>query len=489
MNPTDDIHPSLADRVRAYLGHGAVTLLFDARHPRNRGLAPHMDCHVVRVDLAEEGDSCRLHGDHLAVDYVNQTEAAEAQLPWQAAFFVRGRAAPDRIEAQLLRDRVPACFEPNRLANVERALNQLGLGRNRPSAVEWNIDASPQVVADDGDRSQWCEDKAEAVRRLLSAEGGRAVLLIDTSHGDVIAPPGMPVAPQTEWQVGRGGPWLHVDVGAQSLGWSEQHQNGLLHFEIPWPRLGAVQDAATGQGWYWPADLPQAARDALAQAGEIWTALLRCQGIPLAPPPPPPAEHLKIAGLSLPRPASKLQAMRRIVRLGMSVVLADTRVAGCQLPPQLPGRPWLLMVPLGLPGLDPHVRIDGDGFSAMMPDHDGRICPVRLHWRSVFLLAAAGGLSVCAWEEDYPDELVQALHILRAAQNHTDVAPNSHTIFDRDPHGDGCGMSLEVDAEGKFALHVSQPLSRAAAPPGAPPGAQVRALLELAFALPPPAVH
>ena len=480
---------ALATKVAEYLEHGAATLLFDAQHPDNRGLPARMDSHVVRVDLADAQDYCQIGDTHLTVEYLDQLVPATAELAWVGMFYLRGRKDADNLEAQLVRSQVPQCFEPNRLTNVERALNQMGLGRSSPSAVEWNLGVSASTLADDADRGQWCPDKRIAVQTALAGQAQRAVLLIDTSHGDVTAPPGFISGPHAEWQTGRELPWDGIEYGPHALVWHEHQGSQRLRFEIPWLRIGGIQDPANGRGWFWPTDLPDVMRESLRSNEEIWPALERASGIPLAPPPPPPAQSLRIAGLSPPRPQTKQRALYRLLRLGTTVALVDARVAGVRLPDQLPGRVWMLMVPLNLPNLDSRTQLDEDGFMAVMPDHDGKVAPVCFPWRSVFLLAAAGGMSVCVWEEDYPDEIVQALHVLSAAQSRADVAPESYTIFDRDPQGDGLGMSLECDSDGKFGLHISQPVSRMPAPAGSPPGTQVRALLELSFSLPPPATH
>ncbi len=489
MPDPDQPELDLPQRVAHYFEQGAVTLLFDARHGGNSGLPARMDSHIVRVDLADADDFCEIGKTHLRVTFLDQAVATEAWLAWDAAFYLRGRAAADRMEAHLVPARVPACFEPHRIANVERALNQMGLGRGQPSGVEWNFSVNPAMLAEDADRSGWCAVKQLAVQQAVQGQAGRAVLLIDTSAGDVRAPAGFIQGAHAEWQVGVAPPWAGMAYGAHALVWREQQGSNTLEFVIPWSRIGAVQDPANGRGWFWPGDLPDAARGALQNLQDIWPVLQRQVGVPLAPPPPPPREHLRVAGLSPPRPDSKHRALYRLLRLGTTVVLVDTRVPGCRLPPTLPGRVWLLMVPLNLPNLDPQARLDDDGLMAVIPDHDGKIAPIAVPWRAMFLMAAAGGLSVNVWEEDYPDEVVQALHVLSAAQSRKDVAPDSYTIFDRDPNGDGLGMSLEADAQGQFALHVSQPVSKLQAPPGSPPGTQARALLELAFSLPPPTSH
>ncbi len=480
----------LRKRVLAYLEHGAVILLFDARHPDNNGLPVRMDSHVVRVEIADSEDFVDWSDRRaLLITYLDENRPAQAQLAWSAAFYLRGKSGPQRVEAHLVPSQVPVCFEPHRLANVERCLNQMGLGRARPGAAEWNLNVAPHVLAEDADRAGWCADKPAAVQQLLEGPGQRAVVLIDTSHGDVVAPPGFVTHSHEEWQVGAVLPWQAVTLSGPALRWREGQQAGPLEFAVPWKRIGAVQDPLSGRGWFWPADLPAQMANALEQLGDVWPVLQRMTGVPLADKPPTPSENLKITGLSPPRPDSKRRALERLVRLGTTVVLVDTRHPGVELPAQLPGRVWLMMVPLGLPNLDPQVATSAQGFTGQMPDHDGKVVPVHVPWQAVMLMASTGGLSVCVWEQDFPEEIVQALHVLSAAQDRRDVAPSVHTLFDREPTGDGLGLSLECDDEGKFALHVSQPISKVPAPPGSPPGTQVRALLELAFALPPPPTH
>ena len=487
---TESRSQQLRQRVQSYLEHGSVLLLFDARHTDNGGLPKRLDSHIVRVEIADADDGVDW-GDEtaLVIEYLDENLPARARLSWSAAFYLRGKAGPQRLEAHLVPAHVPACFEPQRLTNAERCLNQMGLGRARPGAAEWNLNANPHALAEDADRSAWCPDKAQAVRQLLAGPNQRAVLLIDTSRGDVVAPPGFVTDGHEEWQVGMQAPWQDVQTDGSALQWYEQQGDQRLHFAIPWQRIGAMQDAQTGSGWFWPADLPEPLLVPLRSLTEVWPVLQRMVGVPLAEKAPTPTEHLKITGLSPPRPASKRRALERLVRLGTTVVLVDTRHSGVELPPQLPGRVWLLMVPLGLPNLDANVATSQHGFTAQMPDHEGRIVPVHVPWQAVLLLASTGGLSVSVWDEDFPEEIVQALHVLSAAQGHNDVAPSVHTLFDRQPQGDGLGLSLECDDSGKFALHVSQPISNAPGPPGSPPGMKVRALLELAFALPPPPTH
>ena len=169
--------------------------------------------------------------------------------------------------------------------------------------------------------------------------------------------------------------------------------------------------------------------------------------------------------------------------------LADPTVAGVRLPPSLPGRARVLMVPLHLPGLDPEAQWDDEGFRAKCPDYAGVVRDLWLPWRAVFLMSGTTGGVPHTWPEDFPPFLVAAQHALRAvARSEGGALPPELDVFDYKPHGDGLGLGLTVGADGRQVLVVGRPLGAQPPPPGAPAGQVYRSMLEFSFRLPAPVV-
>lgn len=471
-----------------WLVHGPLVVLVDGGHPRHQGLPAAAHAHVLKVDLADATDRVRLDDPtHLIVEYQDEEVTRIARLAWAAVFFVAGRAEPDKVRRLLLHDRLPACFEPDRAANVNRLLNQMGLGVGRPGAPEWNLRVTPQTLSNDGDRDDWCPDRREAVETLLARDGGKAIVLVDRTSSGLQVPELPQLSGQAEFMVGRAMPGFQVDTEGESLAWSQPGPGARLEFRLPWHAVGAVQDPESGRGWWWPAELPVPFRKPLEDMEELWPVLRRLDGIPLAPPAPMPRENVSVLSLLAPMPTDRATAVQRLARMGVAVVLADAHHPDLRLGDTLPGRARVLMVPLNLPGSPSELQIDDDGFWTRMPDHDGRPVRVYVPWTAVFLAAPADGSRTGVWPDAYPEAVRTALHALRSVQRSDGGAlPVELDVFDREPTGDGLGLSLERAPDGSFAIVVSQPVGHLPPPPGAPPGVSGRALLELAFRLPAP---
>ena len=378
--------------------------------------------------------------------------------------------------------RLPACLEPDRPMNLRRMLGAMGLG---PQEQEWKLDVRPALLAEDADRSLWCEDKQEAVQRILAHPGTPAMLWFVPDGPGVMPPAGTKPGDQAELMVGAAAGSHDVQVTQFAVAWSVDTQRGRQRVTLPWRSIGAIRDPRTGEGWWWPRDLPAGPRADFQTDAVLWTVLQRLGGIPLAAPSPGPVRKLQVVILQRPLSDDKPTALRQLLSQGTTIVLADPAVAGVRVPPSLPGRARVLMVPLLLPGLDPKLRWDDEGFGSQSPDYDGVVHDIWLPWRAVFLLSGGNGSAQHAWPADFPDFLVAAQHALRAVQ-HSDggVLPPELDAFDYKPTGDGLGLGLTVGPDGRHVLVVGRPLGVVPPPQGAPPGQIYRSTMELSFRLP-----
>ena len=485
--PTGQTPRSLAHEL---LARGRIALLLDLLHAGHSGLPAKMTSHILRLDVLDAHDRVDFSGmDHLLVHYLDNETPAIAKLAWDAVFVVVGQIVPGKIGPNVRPGALPACFEPDRQANVMRLLNQLGLGTARPGAIEWKLEITPAILAADGDRSAWRPEKLEALQTLLDA--GPAILLLDLAAPGLSVPPQLRQSGQSEVAIGKNAPWRDVVMTRHIVAWSQLHEGATLRFSVPWAAIGAMQSPQTGLGWWWPRDLPAPGRAQLENNQDIWPALSRLDGIPLGTPAPVPLTDIQVLTLQPPPPASKQSAIETGLRLGLVVVLIDALHPAIRLPPSMPGRARVLLVPLGLPNLDAKVRFSDEGFSAVMPDFNGQKVNVAIPWQAVFLVSPMDGSRVGTWPDDYPPTIVNALHALRSVQfSDGGEVPAEMDVLDRQPNGDGLGLGLHRAPDGGFNLVVSQPLGfLQQLPPGLPPGAQARAMMELSFRLPAPGLQ
>jgi hypothetical protein len=471
------------------LANGRVMLLCDARHVDNQGLPPGNTAHILRVDILDLEDRVDFSDpDFLQLAYVDDASQHTARIPWSAVFVVVGQAVPGQLGPNIRPAGLPACFEPDRMANVQRLLLQMGIG-GKPGITEWNLQVSSNILSMDADRSDWCPDKQDALRRVFAR--GVAVLLFDPAFPGVTLPPVVRQSRQAELVVGQGTPFENVTMTPYVLSWTHAESGHTLRFVVPWRAIGGIQCLQDGDGWWWPNDLPEQGRARLQGEPDAWPVLQRLEGIPLRKRAPMPTQAIELLVPAPPRPVTKALAIERYLQLGLLVVLVDALHPAIRLPATLPGRAKVLMVPLGLENLNPQLRFSDDGFSAVMPNYEGRVVPVQIPWQAVFMIAPADSVRTGVWAEDYPPAIVTALHALRSVQRSDGgELPAELQVLDHQPNGDGLGLGIKRGPDGSYHLAVSQPLGALQqVPPGSPPGTKARALMELAFRLPAPTLQ
>lgn len=478
----------MRERILTYLQQGRVLIMAEAQHSGHGALpAAAVDQNMLRIDLdpADIGHNFA-NSDFLEVAYTADTGAAVARLAWQSIFLVAGQSAEDvaaNRRGVQVRAEIPAFFQPNAQANLQRLLGALGLGP--PMPPEWELDVTPQLLADDADRSAWCADKQEALKRILGAGPVPAMILFDPRSGGVELPKGANLSEPGELVVGSSAGCANIQLSQSDITWDAMTPQGVQHIRLPWHAIGAMRNAANGAGWWWPRDLPQEVRANFEQTQEIWPILQRLAGIPVPPPTP-----LKALQLQPPMLQDKLLAFQRLRRQGMVVLLIHALHPDVRLPPSLPGRARLLLVPLGLTNLDPDIDADDEGIAAKMPDYEGRVINFYVPWQAVFLMGGGSGGAPNLWPEDYPDFLTDALHaMVSVTRSDGGQLPETMNVFDQDASGDGLGLGLKRMPDGAMSLVVSRPLGSIPAPPGSPPGAVGRAVMELAFRLPLPTLQ
>ena len=478
-------HPR--DLVLQHLPKGPVTLLVAVDHPRNVGLPATFSDHIVVLVLADAEDRVDLRDPTvLRVHYLNDGDPALATVDWDAVFAVAGFTAPNQLQSHLRHDAVPAGLEPDRVLNAQRLLHALGLGAVPPRSADWNFDASPRLLAADADRSEWCADKREAFERLLVRPPGDVLLLIDPQGPNVEIPEPLRQAPHGQLRVARRPPWVDLVVGDHGVGWGERIGPDGVRFEVPWTAVGGMRSLDNQVGWFWPQDLPSTIQTQLQQAGDVWSVLMHLHGVPLPPTAPGPVNGFKVLNLQAPQVADKRTALSRCVKLGMCVAVIDTTRQGVVLAPPLPGSARQMMVPLRLPNLDPHFVADEVGFMAVMPDFAGRVVPVRVPWDAVFLIADPPGSRIYAWPQDYPDDILTALHALRSAQRTDGAETDVPGVLVKGAAEAGLGTDLELlrGDDGGFVLRLSQPVGGPQALPGGVEGSLGRAVMGMEFRLP-----
>ncbi len=470
---------------------GPMTLLFDGRHPGNEALPTDDNGDIIRIDCSASDERLTLTpGAQVHIRYLHGEQLKVAKLAYSALFFASGVMNPTTLGRKVLTDRVPACLDPQRMVNLRRMLNQMGLGPARPGSLEWNFLITNELLASDADRRSWCPDRLEAVQRCIDSGSGHAVLMVDASP-----PPGQALMPGqptiNEIAIGKSSNWQNVTVQANQLQWTEHRGDQQRSMSVPLRAIGAIQDPGVGQGWWWPESLPQEQRQQLQSNAELWSMLLPMAGIPLAPPVPLPAGNLQILTLAPPPMTDKREALETLARSGLCVVLVNALATRMQLPPSLPGRARVLIVPLGLMNLPPQLQFQADGFSAQMPDFEGKIVQVQIPWHAVFLIASPDGTRHAWWPQDYPEVIVTALHALRSVhKSDGGELPKELNVFDLDPAGDGLGLGVERAPDGGGNLVISQPMGgNVTPPPEAPPGSVARLVLQLSFRLPPPVLQ
>ncbi|MCB9740090.1 MAG: hypothetical protein H6747_12565 [Deltaproteobacteria bacterium] len=487
----------LAAAIARWLEEDAVLVLADARHPAHRfPERPGDPADVLRL-LLLPGDPAETHDPEALLARIDdRDQEVPVRIAWDAIFFAGRRMAPGRAPERLfLPERIPPCFGPEREINAERMIEQMGFGAKVPGMPEWSIRVDGSVLADDADRSAWCADKAEALRRLVIRPTGLTWLLLDGSIPGVqlpdraVAPPIAVDGAMVMVGVLGNGPHGPPSVGVDALRWRLPDGGEGCEIVVPWRALGAAQEAQTAQGWWWPRDLPEQVRAQLARDAAVWAALERAEGIPLSPAAPP-AQRIHVLDMQPQLPADPGRAIIRLRRLGVVLVLADAHAPGIELGGELPGRARIVMVPMGLPGLDPHFHLGDDRFSAMMPDHAGKVVKVRIPYHAVLLVTAQPGGRTASYPDHFPEFLVTAQHALHAKQNSGGAAlPTQLDVFDRDPNGDGLGLGLELLPDGQYSLVISQPVGTQPAPPGSPEGTKGRLLMNMSFRLPPPLLN
>ncbi|MEY3011939.1 MAG: hypothetical protein RIT45_674 [Pseudomonadota bacterium] len=483
--------------VARWLEEDAVLVLADGRHVALQpGQQTGYPADVLRL-LLLPGDPVALDDADALVARIDDREIeVEVRVPWDAVFFAGRRMQPGRApERVFLSERVPPCFGPEREINAERMIEQMGFGAKVPGMPEWSIRVDGSVLADDADRSAWSPDKMRALRQLVARPTGLTWLLVDAEVPGVRLPD-RPVAPPIAVDgamvmvgVLGAGPFGPPTLDDDALRWHLPDGHEGFELRVPWRAIGAAQEAQTAQGWWWPRDLPAAVRAQLARDPAIWAALERAEGIPLSPAAPPEKRiHVLDLQPSLPRDPGR--AIVRLRRLGVVIALIDTAAPGVVLGGQLPGRARLLMLPLGLPGLDPQLRLGDATFHARMPDHEGQLVEVEIPYHAVLMVTAQPGGRTASWPEQFPEFLVMAQHALHAKQNSGGAAlPTVLDVFDRDPDGDGLGLGLELLPYGQYSLVISQPVGYQPAPPGQTDAPRGRLLMNMSFRLPAPLLN
>jgi stringent starvation protein B len=482
-----DIHARTTDEMRVriaeYLHYGRVIVVATADDPDHAGLPALNGSQVLRLDLCPEDTGVKLDDtDHLHVKLMNGDQTTDAQISWSSIFFVAGQSAEDQKANRMathLRQELPDFLKQDTPKMLQALVASMGLGP--PPVLEWKLDVSPSIIASDADRSTWCPDKREAVQRILGRGQAPALIWFDPEAGvtlpSVFATPG-----RCEIHVGTAAGSQDIDFSQTELSWNIQTPNGLQRVVVPWEAVGAVRDAGNGQGWWWPRDLPPQPRSQFETNAELWQVLERLEGMPLSVP-----VKISIAMLQPVTLKDKVAAFRRLQRQGFFVLLVDAGSPGLRLPPSLPGRARVLMLPVGLANLDPKVRLDAEGVSLQAPDYAGLVAAVYIPWSAVFLMSPAGGGAPHTWPEDYPQFLVDAVFAMRAV-NRSDGGelPPELDVFDHRPNGDGLGLGLTTGPDGGTSLIVSRPLGEVPLPPGSPPGMKQRAMMQLVFRLPVP---
>jgi len=156
---------------RTLLPAGHTILLADARHPGHQGLPEGHTADILRVDFTPDNFVSLDDPEFVELRYLQDTGTATARLAWDGCFFLTGTSAADANErVGLAGAHLPEYLEPDRETNLHRLLGGMGLVP-RGQAAEWNLDVRPSVLADDADRSGWCQDKREAVERTLARLG------------------------------------------------------------------------------------------------------------------------------------------------------------------------------------------------------------------------------------------------------------------------------------------------------------------------------
>jgi hypothetical protein len=155
-------------RIAEYLHYGRVLVLADADNPDHVGLPPLNSSQVLRLDLCPEDTGVRLDDpDHLHVPLMHEERTVEAKISWQSIFFVAGQTAEVQKANRMathLRQELPDFLKQDTRLLLQALVASMGLGP--PPALEWKLDVSPSVIANDADRSTWCPDKREAMQRL-----------------------------------------------------------------------------------------------------------------------------------------------------------------------------------------------------------------------------------------------------------------------------------------------------------------------------------
>lgn len=485
--------PSARDFALELVQREPVVLFVDAAHPQVRGLPPAARDRVLVVLLASPNDFADLEAwaDGFVLAYGREEGPDDqAWLPWEAVFALAGTGPDGRPATRIQRQHIPACLQGFGPMAVPRLLNHLGLSGTPPGALEWHIQLSPGMLADDGDRSGFEPDKPTAFQRLIDHGDGRVVLLADPTY------PGLDLPPLAEGQevlqipVSRWPPCRELEWNANGLSWWVDVPGASLRHVLPWRAVGAMRSLSGDLGWFWPEDLPLPARRSLQAHPELWPHVQRLQGVPLASDP---QAGWPLTYLPAPNQIDRLQAVLACVRLGGCLLLANGTAPGVIGPPSLTGR-TILAIPLGLPGLDPSARLDRSGLEATMPGAEGELVRVQVPWTAVFLCSTHHGPLMGAypqgrvhcWPDAYPPALEAALFALRglAQEGVTGVAQaDGFSPLQRVDLGDGTTILLGRTAEGRPAMRAQQPIG-----PLQDDGV-TRLQLELEFCLTLPAVN
>ncbi len=404
--------PQMYDTVVERLSHAAVTLLADPSHPT---WAAQLDVDPevpVVIELAGEDDRQRQlaapDGSLVVRVLGEERKPCTLFVPWDSVFCVAapGHEPPSAKgnggTAILLREAVVPASMGGR-EGVRKALLYLGIAEPRPEDIEhWRLGPSKELLMASEDRSRFVADKRVAIEQLLHVPGARVALIVSgRPHSLVVAHDSAFPRPE-----------ILPDMLSVTI---TSHEGEEVPVEVPWERVGAVREVRSGEGWFWPEDLPPGALVEMKRRDMAWWTLVRGEyGVPIEPAAPPPLQFLADAP-----EGDAGTAARRCKLLGSAVVVADTSELANALPQDLVDQK-VLAIPLEIPSRPIPFEPGADALRTAVLDNEGALRSVTLPWSCIFAVVCRRGASqVQVWPERYPQlvhDVIRARELMESGE-------------------------------------------------------------------------
>lgn len=261
-------------------------------------------------------------------------------------------------------------------------------------------------------------DKRVALETLLDKAFPRPVLvLLDGKYPGVQLPPSLAGSPAVAMQVGRRAPFEDLRVTGVHVRF-RLHDGGARHTVVlPWGAVCGMQDPMMLDGWFWPADVPAAARTPITEHPKEFAHLRGQRGVPFVSSTDILPDGVHYQRFLLAPEANPRDAVAKALLRPGAMVFVDPTKPRVDVAPEHRTQPYVA-VPLFVAGelggryeLDP--RINGLEARVNMPDPAGGIRTVSFPWDAVFAVTETGALRISHYPVNWPERLWEAARVRR----------------------------------------------------------------------------